>query len=96
MGFGDLGQLAQGFQLGELRGIVGVGDRAGTQPVAEGEGHVVAGQDLAEFLEMGVEERLLVCQAPGGHDRPAAGDDAGDAVHGQRDVAQQHPACTVM
>ena len=35
MGFRDLGQLAQGAQLGELRGVVGVGDRPGPQPVAE-------------------------------------------------------------
>ena len=26
---GDLGELAQGFQLGELGAVIGVGDRAG-------------------------------------------------------------------
>ena len=32
---GDLGQLAQGFELGELGAVVGVGVRAGAQPVAQ-------------------------------------------------------------
>ena len=41
---------------------------------------------------MRVEETLLVMrQAPLGHDRAAARDDARDAVGGERDVAQQHP-----
>jgi hypothetical protein len=43
----DLGQLAQRFQLAELRGVVGVGDAAGTQAVAQREGHVVGLHDLA-------------------------------------------------
>ena len=34
---GDLRQLAQRLQLGELRGVVGIGDRAGAQAVAERE-----------------------------------------------------------
>jgi hypothetical protein len=36
-----LGQLAQGLQLRELRRVVGVGDRAGAQAVAEREGDVI-------------------------------------------------------
>jgi hypothetical protein len=32
---GDFGQLAQRVELGELRFVVGVGDRAGAQAVAE-------------------------------------------------------------
>ncbi len=35
MGFGDLGELAQGAQLGELRGVVGISDRPWSQPVNE-------------------------------------------------------------
>ena len=34
---GNGGQLAQGFQLAELRFVVGVGKRAGTQAVAQAE-----------------------------------------------------------
>ena len=64
----------------------------GPQPVAEREGDVVAGEDVAQLLEVRVEERLAVVgQAPGRHDRAAAADDAGDPVGGQRHVAQQHP-----
>ncbi|SLD07736.1 Uncharacterised protein [Mycobacteroides abscessus subsp. massiliense] len=56
MGFRDLGELTEGAQLGELRLVVGVGDGSGAQAVAEREGHVVARQDLAQFLEVGVQE----------------------------------------
>ena len=38
---GDLRQLAQRLQLGELGAVVGVRDRPGAQPVAERERHVV-------------------------------------------------------
>ena len=88
---GDLRQLAERVELGELRLVVGVGDAAGAQAVAERERDVVGGHDLADLAEVRVEEALLVVrQAPLGHDRAAARDDAGDALGGQRDVAQQH------
>ena len=88
---GDLGQLAQGGQLGQLGLVVGVGDRARTQPVAERESHVVGGHDLAELLEVGVEEVLLmVGEAPRGEDRPAPADDARDPPGCQRHVPQEH------
>ena len=67
---GDLRQLAQRAQLGELRLVVGVGDAARPQAVAEREGDVVGLHDLADLLEVRVEEVLLVVrEAPGGHDR---------------------------
>ena len=89
---GDPGQFAQGLELGELGGVVGIGDRAGPQAVAEAEGHVVGLHDFADLLEVLVEEALAVVgQAPLGHDRTAAADDAGDPLGGQRNVAQQHP-----
>ena len=34
-------EFAERFQFGELRCVVGVGDRAGAQPVAQRERHVV-------------------------------------------------------
>ena len=37
----DLGQLAQGFQLGELGCVIGVGQAARPQPVAQREGDVI-------------------------------------------------------
>ena len=87
-----LGELAQGAQLGELRLVVGIGDRARPQPVAQGEGDVVGGEDLAQLLEAGVEEVLLVMgQTPRRHDRAAAAHDARHASGRERDVAQQDP-----
>ena len=56
---GDLGELAQRFQFGELSFIVGVGDGAGAQPVSQAERHVVGLHDLANFFEVGVGEVLL-------------------------------------
>ena len=86
---GDLGQFAQGFQFAELRRVVGVVDRARAQAVAQAEGHVVGLHDFADVFEMGVEEVFLVVrQAPLGHDRAAARDDAGHALGGQRHIAQ--------
>jgi hypothetical protein len=88
---GDLGQFAEGLQFAELGFVVGVVDRAGAQAVAEREGDVVGLHDFADLLEVRVEEAFLVVrQAPLGHDRAAAADDAGHAVGGQRHVAQQH------
>ena len=61
-----------------------------TQAVAQREADVVGLHDFADFLEVGVEEILLVMrQAPLGHDRAAAADDAGHALGSQRHIAQQ-------
>ncbi|MNQ01561.1 hypothetical protein D3C85_142210 [compost metagenome] len=89
---GNLGQLAEGLQFAELRFVVGVGNRARTQAIAQREADVVGLHDFADFVEMGVEEVLFVVrQAPLGHDRAATGHDAGHALGGHRYVAQQHP-----
>jgi hypothetical protein len=88
---GDLGELAERLQFGELRAVIGIGDRAGAQAVAERERHVIGAHDVADLVEVLVEEALLVMrQAPLGHDRAAARDDAGDAVGGERDVGKPH------
>ena len=88
----DLGQLAERLELGELRAIVGVGNRSGTKSVAERERHVVAPHDLADLVEALIEEALFVMgEAPFGHDRAASGDDAGHARRGEMDVAEPHP-----
>ncbi len=85
------GELTEGLQLGELGGVVGIGDRPRTQPVAQREGHVVGGHELAQLVEVGVEEVLLAMgHAPGGKDGATAADDAGDPPGGQVDVAGQH------
>ncbi|VUM29528.1 hypothetical protein PGKDCPLP_04316 [Stenotrophomonas maltophilia] len=88
---GDLRQLTQRLQLTELRGIVGICDAAWAQAVTQREGHVIGLHDLADLFEMRVEEILLVVrQAPLGHDRATAADDAGDPLGGERHIAQQH------
>ena len=86
-----LGELSQGAELRELGLVVGIRDRARPQPVAERERHVVGGEDLAQLLEPGVEEVLLVMrQAPRRHDRSAPAHDARHPSGRERDVAQQH------
>ena len=68
-----LRQLAQRLQLAELRRVVGVRDGARAQPVAQAEADVVRLHDLADLLEVRVEEVLLVVgEAPLGEDGAAA------------------------
>ncbi len=88
---GDRVQLAQRLQLRELGRVVGVRDGAGAQAVTQRVRDVVRREDVAELLEVRVEEVLLVVrQTPRGHDRTTARDDAGLAAGGQRHVGQQH------
>ena len=80
-----LRELAQRAQLGHLRLVVGVGQRAGAQAVAERERDVVRLHDLADLLEVREQEVLAaVRHAPLGEDRAAARDDAGAALRRQR------------
>ena len=86
-----LGQFALRVQFGELRFVVRVGNRTGTQTVADGKAHVVRGHDFADLVPMRVEEIFLMMrETPLGHDRAAAADDAGHALRRQRNVSQQH------
>ena len=88
---GGLREFAQGLEFRELGFVVGIRDGSGPQAVAEGEGHVVGLHDFADLLEVLVEEALAVVgEAPLGHDRAAAADDARGAARGQRHVTQQH------
>ena len=54
------GEFALDFELGELGVVVGVGDGAGAESVADGEGDVVGGADVADVIPVGVEEVFLV------------------------------------
>ena len=86
---GDLGELAERVELGELSLVVRVRDRPWTQPIAEAEAHVVGLHDLADLLEVRVQEVLFVVgQAPLGEDRTTARNDAGHALCGERDVTE--------
>src|ERR1700739_3391368 len=58
-------QLALSVELGELRFIVGIGNRARTKPVTDRKGHIVRCHDLANFVPVRVEKVLLMMsQAP--------------------------------
>src|SRR5207302_10881773 len=86
---GELGGLAQGLELGELGAVVGVGDRARPQAVAERERHVVFAHDVANLVEALVEEALFVTgEAPLRHYGTTSRNNPGDAVGGEMDVAE--------
>src|SRR3546814_1895931 len=75
---GLFGKLAKGVEFGELRFVVRVRDAAGAEAIAERECNIIGLHDLADFLEIIVEETLLVVsKAPFGHDGAAARYDAG-------------------
>ena len=91
VGPGYFSELAQRFQLGKLRFVVGIGDGAGAQAITQREGHIVGLHNLANLLEVGVKKALLMMrQAPLGHDRAPARHNAGHALGGHGHVAQQH------
>ena len=90
----DLRELAERLELRQLGAIVRVRRRARAQAIAERERDIVLFHHLADALELGVEEVLLVVrEAPLRHDRTAARHDAGHPVRGQRDV--RHPDARV-
>src|SRR3546814_20832733 len=59
--------------------------------IAERECNIIGLHDLADFLEIIVEETLLVVsKAPFGHDGAAARYDAGNALRRHRNIRQTH------
>ena len=88
---GALGQFAQRIEFGELRLVIGVGDRSGAQAVAQRIGDVIGLHDFANLVEPFVEEALaMVGEAPFRHDGAATRDDAGHALGGHGDIGQPH------
>ena len=74
-----------------MRFVAGIGQAAGTQAVAERKTHVVLLENLADGIEILVEEILLFVEAhPLGQQRAAAADDAGDAIAHQRQKFAHH------
>src|SRR5260370_30340605 len=70
-------QLAECAQFGELGFIVGVINRAGAKTIAQTERNVISLHDFADFIELRVQEILLmVSKTPLGHDRTASSDDS--------------------
>jgi hypothetical protein len=69
----DARQFSLRLELRELRLVIRIRNRPGTQPVAEGERDVVHAHDLADFAEMRVRKILLMMgKAPLGEDRATA------------------------
>src|SRR6185295_19141732 len=88
---GNLRELAQGLELRYLRLVVGVVDRSRPEAVAERKRNVVSLHDLADVLEVRVQETLLMMrQAPLGHDRAAPRYDARHPLGGEWDEWQTH------
>lgn len=82
-----LHEFAHRVKFGKLRTVVGVGDSAGAETVAQGKSHIVLGTDVADIVEVLVEETLLVvAQAPLRDDAAAAADHTTKAVARQVDV----------
>jgi len=78
---GAAGEFAEGLQFRQLGLIGGVVQTAGTQRIPQGEGAVVALEDLADVVEAGVERVLLVVvEHPLGQDAAAAAHDAREAT----------------
>src|ERR1700722_16347135 len=81
---GPFCQLAEGPQFGKLRFIVGIVDRAWAKAIAKTEGDVVCLHNLADFVEMRVEEAFLVVrETPLSHDGSGARNDAGEPTDGE-------------
>jgi len=86
-----LRQLAQRVEFAELGRIVRIGHASGPQAIAQAEGHVVGLHDLADVLEVRIEEILaMMRKAPLRHDGPAARHDAGYSLCRERHEAKEH------
>ena len=87
---GNLRQFSQRRQFSELRFVIRIRNRTWTKPVAEAERNVISLHDLADFLEVCVEEIFLVMRkAPLRENGSTAADDSRSAFHSQRDITQQ-------
>ena len=84
-GAGD--QLAHSVEFCKLRLVVGILDATGTEPVAQRDGRVVRSQDVADVIEVFVEEGFAVVEeAPFAHDAAAPADDAAQTLVRQVDI----------
>src|SRR6266404_3331454 len=88
---GDLCQLAECFQFSKLRFVIRVGNRAGTQAVAQAKRNVVRRHDLADVSEARVEKTfLMMSETPLGHDRATSTYDPRRPTRSHRDVRKPH------
>src|SRR5579863_1450607 len=88
---GLFGELAEDAEFGKLSFIARVGEATGTQAVSEREAHVVLLKNLADGIEVFIQEILFFVKAhPLREQRAAAADDSGDAIAYQRKRSAQH------
>ena len=74
-------------EFGELGGVVGIRGASRTQSVTKGKGNIVLGDDVADVVEVFVEEGFAVVdKAPFAHDRATAADDAAEAGISEMDI----------
>ena len=87
-----LGEVALNFEFSKLGIIIGVGDRAWAESVADGKADIVSRHNFANFIPMSVGEIFLVMrEAPFGEDRATAADDSRHAFGGHGDEAEEYP-----
>jgi len=86
---GFLREFAERPEFGDLRLVTRVVDGARAETVSKAHRDVILREDVADLVKVRVEEVFRVMRdAPAGHDRAAAGNDAGEAVHRQRNMAE--------
>ena len=80
-------KLAHGIQLGKLGCIVGIGYTAWAQTIAQRKGYVVLCHDVADIVEVLIEETfLVVIETPLAHDTTATAHDSAETAIGEMHV----------
>ena len=80
-------EFAHCVEFGELGFVVGIGNTAGAQSVSQRDCHVVLGKDVADVVEVFVEERFAVVdKTPLAHDTTSAAYDTTQAFVGEMNV----------
>ena len=80
-------KLAHGIQLGKLGCIVGIGNTAWAQTIAQREGYVVLCHNVADIVEVLIEETfLVVVETPLAHDTTATAHDTAETAVGEMHV----------
>ena len=82
------GEFALHLKLAELRLVVRVGNRAGTQAIANAKAHIIRSHDVTDVVPVRVEEVFLVMgETPFRHDAAATGNDTSHARCSKRHEA---------
>ena len=87
---GNFGEFAERIKFGELCHVVCICNGTRTESIAQRNANVVLRENVADFVEVRVEEvLLLVDHAPAGDDRTATAHDARRAFERKRNVLEQ-------